>query len=87
MIAPSGTGAGCDGVLAGSSGRFARSQAIMSGEYQITSGECVPPYAPTHFPSTSVAVNGPESRTVLSIFQPAARLRWHAAPRKRLSST
>ncbi len=79
MIAPSGTGAGSAGALDGSLGRLACSQAIISGEYQISTGEWVPKYAPLHLPFASVAMKGPVSRTVLSICQPAAKLRWHMA--------
>ncbi len=42
MIAPSGIGAGCAGVLDGSLGRLTRSQAIISGEYQTSTGAWVP---------------------------------------------
>ncbi len=79
MIAPSGIGAGSAGALAGSEGRLACSQAIISGEYQTSTGAWVPKYSPLHLPLASVATNGPVSRTVLSICQPAAKLRWHIA--------
>src|SRR4051794_16342070 len=56
ITAPSGIA----GELAGpapAAGRLVRSQAAISGEYQIITGACVPKALPCRPPSTSVAVN------------------------------
>src|SRR5580658_2317134 len=64
MIAPSGTG----GVLAAGVscpiGRYLRSHATISGEYQISTGIWVPYSVPVYVPLFNVAMNGPASRTV-----------------------
>ena len=82
IMAPSGTAlvATDSGV-----GRFALSHSCISGEYQISTGTCVPKYLPLHLPSRNVPIHGPASRMRLSRTQPPLVLRWHIAPRYWLS--
>ena len=50
IMAPSGTGSGVVGRVP-SAGRFAFSQAYISGEYHTRTGWCVPKYFPVHVPA------------------------------------